>query len=79
MRKLIIAAVTVAALAVPAVGMADTTGTQASACGAVHGAFASTNGNFGRLGAVGGASDKGTTPPGQAPAGNPNAVASQSC
>jgi hypothetical protein len=50
MRKLIILATAVAALAIPAVAGAN----QASTCGATHGAFANVNGNFGFLGGLGG-------------------------
>jgi hypothetical protein len=51
MRKLIAVVIAAAALALPAVAGADN---QASPCGAVHGAFANVNGNFGFLGAAGG-------------------------
>jgi hypothetical protein len=46
------------AAAVPALAAgpgAGSSGSKASACGAVHGAFADQNGNFGWLGAEGGA------------------------
>jgi len=39
-------------MSVPALALGD--GSQASACGAVHGAFADVNGNFGFLGQDGG-------------------------
>ena len=71
-----------ASLAVPAVSMANpgnSANSHASACGTIHAAQADANGNFGWLGSDGGASDNGTTPPGQASGGNANAVASQSC
>ena len=51
MRKLIAASVLAAVLAVPATASAEN---HASACGAVHGAFANVNGNFGFLGELGG-------------------------
>jgi hypothetical protein len=50
MKKLIAAALVALALAVPATSASAA----ASACGAVHGAFANENGNFGWLGAEGG-------------------------
>ena len=57
MKKMIIAVVASAGMAagfaVPAMA-AGSTGSQASPCGAVHGAFADQNGNFGFLGQVGG-------------------------
>ena len=81
MRKFIIAAVTVASLAVPAVSMADpgnSAVSNASACGTVHAAQADVNGNFGSwLGPDGGASDHGTTPPGLTYQNNK--IASQTC
>jgi hypothetical protein len=51
LKKLILTAAFVVALAVPSVGSAAN---QASPCGATHGAFADVNGNFGFLGQVGG-------------------------
>ena len=48
MKTLFATLVVAAALAIPAVGSADN---NASPCGAVHGAFANVNGNFGFLGA----------------------------
>jgi hypothetical protein len=51
MRKFVICAAFVVALAVPSAASASN---QASPCGAVHGAFANVNGNFGSLGEVGG-------------------------
>jgi hypothetical protein len=54
MRKLIIIAASVAALAVPTAAMAASGNNQASDSGATHGAFADANGNFGWLGAEGG-------------------------
>lgn len=60
MGKIIITAVAVASLAVPAVASAATQNSNASPTGATHGAFADVNGNFGSLGADGGASDHGT-------------------
>ena len=81
MRRFIIAAVTVAFLAVPAVSMADSNGNSAnrnpSACGMIHAARADANGNFGWLGPDGGASDHGTTPPGLTYQNNK--IASQTC
>jgi hypothetical protein len=44
----------VVALAVPAAGLADSSGSEASYSGATHGAFADVNGAFGWLGALGG-------------------------
>lgn len=41
-------------LALPAFAAGNGDGSQASACGAVHGAFADVNGNFGFLGPLGG-------------------------
>lgn len=41
-------------VAVPAFAAGAGDGSHASACGAVHGAFADVNGNFGFLGASGG-------------------------
>ena len=61
MRKIIVAAVRVATLALPTVAMADASANNPSPTGATHGAFANTNGNFGGLGADGGASDKGSS------------------
>ena len=55
--KAALAASTVALIlgsAGPALAAGAGDGSQASACGAVHGAFADVNGNFGFLGAVGG-------------------------
>jgi hypothetical protein len=55
MKKLIGLVAAVAVLAVPTVASADN---NASACGSVHGAFASStqaSGNFGWLGGLGGA------------------------
>lgn len=46
--------VMVGGVAAPALA-AGSSGSQASACGAIHGAFADVNGNFGWLGAEGGA------------------------
>jgi hypothetical protein len=43
-----------AAAITPAFAAGNGDGSNASACGAVHGAFADVNGNFGFLGAVGG-------------------------
>ena len=51
MKTLFATLVVMAALAIPAVGSA---GNNAAPCGATHGAFANTNGNFGWLGADGG-------------------------
>ena len=51
MRKLIVVATAVAALAIPAAAGADN---HASCNGAAHGAFANVNGNFGFLGEAGG-------------------------
>jgi hypothetical protein len=51
MRKVFVALVATAALAVPASAPAAN---NASSCGAAHGAFANVNGNFGFLGDVGG-------------------------
>jgi hypothetical protein len=51
MKKLLVCAAFAAALALPSVASAEN---QASSCGAVHGAFANVNGNFGFLGEVGG-------------------------
>lgn len=42
------------ALAAPAFAAGQGDGSKASACGAVHGAFADVNGNFGWLGPLGG-------------------------
>jgi hypothetical protein len=50
-KKLIVCAAFVIALAVPSAASAEN---QASPCGATHGAFANVNGNFGFLGEVGG-------------------------
>jgi hypothetical protein len=50
MRRLIAAVVLALALAVPAASASA----EPSPCGAVHGAFANTNGNFGFLGEAGG-------------------------
>ena len=55
MKKLIIVAVmSVMLFGAPATALADSSGSQASSCGATHGAFADVNGNFGWLGAMGG-------------------------
>ena len=58
-KKVIVAVVAsagmTAGLAVPALAAGAGDGSNASACGAVHGAFADTNGNFGWLGEAGGA------------------------
>jgi len=51
MKRAIATLAAVSALAVPAVASADN---NASPCGASHGAFANTNGNFGWLGDEGG-------------------------
>ncbi len=51
MKTVFAGLVVAAALAVPTAGFA---GNDASPCGAVHGAFANVNGNFGWLGADGG-------------------------
>lgn len=51
MKKLLAVAVAIVAMAFPAVASA---GNNASPCGAVHGAFANENGNFGFLGEEGG-------------------------
>jgi hypothetical protein len=49
----------VAAMGLAGIGaapaMAASSGSNASPCGAVHGAFADVNGNFGSLGSAGGA------------------------
>ncbi len=42
------------AMAMPAFAAGAGDGSRASSCGAVHGAFADVNGNFGWLGALGG-------------------------
>lgn len=47
-------AVMLGSLALPAFAAGSGDGSQASACGAVHGAFADVNGNFGWLGPDGG-------------------------
>jgi hypothetical protein len=47
-----LSAVMLGTMAVPALAAGD--GSQASPCGASHGAFADVNGNFGFLGALGG-------------------------
>jgi hypothetical protein len=52
MRKLIVVATALAAMAIPATAGADN---HASCNGAAHGAFANVNGNFGWLGQEGGA------------------------
>lgn len=57
MKKVILATASAIALfgaALPAFANGAGDGSQASACGAVHGAFADVNGNFGWLGEVGG-------------------------
>ena len=43
-----------ASLAIASPALADSSTSQASDCGATHGAFADVNGNFGFLGALGG-------------------------
>lgn len=57
-KKLLVGATATAlmlgALAIPAFAAGAGDGSQASPCGAVHGAFADVNGNFGFLGGVGG-------------------------
>ena len=57
-HKLILAAVAVAVIpagfAVPAFAAGTGDSLQASSCGAIHGAFANVNGNFGFLGDDGG-------------------------
>ena len=51
MRKFIVVATAIAALAVPAATGADNyAGNEASYSGMRHGAFANVNGNFGRIG-----------------------------
>ena len=50
-KNVLLTLVIAAALVIPSVATADT---NASPCGAVHGAFADANGNFGFLGAAGG-------------------------
>jgi hypothetical protein len=50
-KKLFVTLAAAAALVVPTAASADG---NASPCGAVHGAFADTNGNFGFLGEAGG-------------------------
>jgi hypothetical protein len=54
MKKLILACVIALGLAGigAAPAMADSSGSNPSPCGAVHGAFASVNGNFGYIGQV---------------------------
>ncbi len=47
-------AIMLGAMAMPALAAGAGDGSQASACGAVHGAFADVNGNFGWLGVLGG-------------------------
>ncbi len=47
-------ALMLSSMAVPALAAGAGDGSQASACGAIHGAFADVNGNFGFLGEVGG-------------------------
>ena len=51
---IIAAGVMVVGVAAPAFAAGPGNGSQASPCGAVHGAFADVNGNFGFLGADGG-------------------------
>jgi hypothetical protein len=81
MKKFAVAFVALLVLAFPIGVMADSNGSSASPCGAVHGAFADTNGNFGFLGADGGTpgfhngavgQDAGAT-------GSNNSSASQAC
>lgn len=48
------AVLSVGALAAPALAAGSGDGSNASACGAVHGAYADVNGNFGFLGGDGG-------------------------
>ena len=58
MKKIIagaaVGALMLGSLALPVFAAGSGDGSQASACGAVHGAFADVNGNFGFLGSVGG-------------------------
>ncbi len=58
MKKTIIgialSALMLGAAALPALAAGSGDGSQASPCGAVHGAFADVNGNFGFLGQAGG-------------------------
>jgi hypothetical protein len=78
MKKLaMISAVAIAAIGI-GVGSASA---EPSPCGAVHGAFANVNGNFGFLGAVGGTPGYHDGAVGQDPGatGYNNSTASQSC
>lgn len=56
MKRMVLSVVVAGALALPlgGVAFADSSGSNASTCGAAHGAFADQNGNFGFLGPLGG-------------------------
>jgi hypothetical protein len=54
LKVFIASAIAGLALAVPAIASASSEGSEATYCGAVHGAFADQNGSFGWLGEVGG-------------------------
>jgi hypothetical protein len=81
MKKFAVAFVALLALAFPIGVMADSSGSSASPCGAVHGAFADANGNFGFLGADGGTPGYHDGAVGQdvSATGYNNSTASQSC
>ena len=54
MKTLIVTLFAVVSLVLAGMAFAGSSGSSASPCGAVHGAFADVNGNFGFLGASGG-------------------------
>ena len=53
MKTLIVTLFAVVSLVLAGMAFADSSGSSASPCGAVHGAFADVNGNFGFLGDAG--------------------------
>lgn len=63
------------------VGMVSVSANEASACGAIHGAFANVNGNFGFLGDMGGTPGYHNGAEGQDPGatGYNNSTASAAC
>jgi hypothetical protein len=81
MKKFAVAFVALLALALPIGVMADSSDSSASPCGAIHGAFADANGNFGFLGAAGGTPGYHNGAVGQdaGATGSNNSTASQAC
>jgi hypothetical protein len=80
MKKFIVSAIAVASLVFAGVALADEGGTP-SCNGAVHGAFANENGNFGFLGEAGGTPGYHNGAVGQDPGatGSNNSTAAASC